>query len=149
MGFGQAGLTYEESNWGNMPLLNKIYRGLIFFLFYPFFKIGNLLIGPFLVVTGAYKRSAVGSCIIFAPPKQMQIILEGVAFLQDIDPEMFRRLTVGRKYILSYHKTRRLKTLEFNTITDDGLRHGKEGVVICLLQIILFRDVTDFSGKGD
>jgi hypothetical protein len=48
------------------------------------------------------KRSIVGTCTIIAPPKQMQIILEGITFLREIDSEMFKRLTVEQKYVFLY-----------------------------------------------
>ncbi len=104
---------------------------------------------PFVIwlgVTG-YKRSVVGTCTILAPPKQMQIILEGITFLRDIDPEMFKRLTTERKYVLSYHAKHRTSFEEFHTITNNGMLHGKEGVAISLVQIILFRTAKDSLGQ--
>jgi len=128
-----------------MSWLVRIYRCSIACLLYLSIKIGLPLVMHF-GVTG-YKRSVVGTCTILAPPKQMQIILEGTTYLRDIDPEMFRRLTAERKYFLSYHKKHRTSFKEFYTITDNGLLHGKEGVVICLVQIILIRDVKDSLGR--
>lgn len=130
-----------------MSSLNKIYRGSVFYLFYPFFKIVTLLAGSFHILTAGYKRSVVGTCTIFAPPKQTQIILEGITYLGEIDQEMFKRLTVERKYVFLYHKKQRVVLDGFNHITDDGLRYGKEGVAICLVQTILFRDVNDSLGR--
>ena len=130
-----------------MSSINKIYQGLVFYLFHPFFKVGNLLAGFFLLLPASYKRSIVGTCIIFAPPKQMQTILQGIAFLKEVDLAMYERLTVERKYILTYQKKRRTHLDEFYSVTDDILTAGNEGVAIGLVQIILFRDEVNSLGQ--
>ncbi len=83
------------------------------------------------------KRSVVGQCIIWAPPKQMQIILEGIAHLQTIDREMFLRLTAKRRYVFWYQAKQFIECREIFTIPENYLQWGKEGVIACFVQAIM------------
>ena len=78
-----------------------------------------------------------GKCAIWAPPKQLHAILEGVKFLQAIDPEMFRRLTTARRYVVWYDPKHSLSCRDVFSITDNFLHWGREGVATCLVQNIL------------
>ena len=92
---------------------------------------------PHLFRLGGQKRVVVGKCIILAPPKQMQTILEGITYLQTIDREMFLRLTAERRYIFWYYPKRFLECNEIFTINDNYLQWGKEGAVACFVQAIM------------
>jgi hypothetical protein len=89
---------------------------------------------PIHVRLVGYKCTIVGKCVILAPPKQMQAILDGVKFLQTLDPEVFQGLTAKRRYVFWYHPTRFLQCQEIFTITDNFLLWGKEGVAIYFVQ---------------
>jgi hypothetical protein len=128
-----------------MSLLSQIYRRSMVCLLYLAARFGLFIVWLFGIKD--YKRSIVGSCIILAPPKQTQIILEGIAYLQNIDTEMFKQLTVERKYILWYHKQHRTSAYEIYAINDRYLYHGKEGVVVCLVQTVLDRTMKDSLGR--
>lgn len=81
----------------------------------------------------------IGKCILLAPPKQLQAFLDGVAFVQTIDPKMFQRLTAEQRYVFIYKpkRNRGLYCREYFSITDKYLDWGKEGVALCLVQCIL------------
>jgi hypothetical protein len=128
-----------------VSLLNQIYRRLMACLLYAAAKCMMLFVSLFGI--GGYKRSIVGTCVILAPPKQTEAILEGIAYLRDIDSEMFKRLTAERKYVLWYHKESRKGAYEIYSITDRYLVNGKEGVVISLVQSVLDRDMKDSVGR--
>ena len=91
---------------------------------------------PSLMFTG-YKRSVTGTCIILAPHKQMQIILQGLTYLQALDPEMFQKLTTGRRYVFWFHKNHYSRCREYFTITDNFLLWGNEGVATCFVQSVM------------
>lgn len=129
------------SNSMDLYPLRVFYRRLIATLLYLFIRVGLSCVWLFGI--RGYKRSVVGNCIILAPPHQTQAILEGISFLEKIDLDMFRRLTADRKYILWYHKQRRGGACDVYSISDHYLRHGKEGVVICLVQSVLDRTMQD------
>lgn len=92
---------------------------------------------PITIRLEGYKRSTIGKCVILAPPKQMQIILEGAKFLEAIDPSMFQQVTAERRYVFWYHPTRFVSCREIFTVTDNFLLWGKEGVAICFVQSVL------------
>jgi hypothetical protein len=126
-----------------MSLINLIFRWLALCLLYLMAKCGL----PLVVRLARRKKSVIGTCTIWAPPKQMQAILEGIEYLRKLDPEMFKRLTVEHKYVLFYHKKHRTIAYAAYSITDHYLLHGKEGVVIFLVQTILNRTMQDSLGR--
>jgi hypothetical protein len=135
-----------------MSFLRKLYRRTVAWVLYLFIRVGYYCIWLFGIK--GYKRSVVGKCVILAPSLQMQTIIEGISFLEKIDLDMFKRLTTDRKYFFWYHKQRRVGALDVYSITDHYLCHGKEGVVICLVQSVLDRamieSLTGFSTQpGD
>jgi hypothetical protein len=83
------------------------------------------------------ERLVIGKCIILAPSKQMQIILQGITDLQTLDREMFLRLTAERRYIFWYHPKKYVHCREVFTITENFLLWGKEGVITCFVQAVL------------
>jgi hypothetical protein len=92
---------------------------------------------PFCRLAG-YRRSRVGTCTFFAPAKQMQVILEGIALLRTLDPAMFQRLTAERRYWFLYDpKGKYMHAADFFMITKSFLNWGKEGVAIYFVQCIL------------
>jgi ABC-type xylose transport system permease subunit len=93
-------------------------------------------LGPALPFTGL-KRSVIGNCTILAPPKQMQLIMQGVEYLRTLDPEMFQKLTAEREYVFWYHKQRYMRCKEYFSIPDNFLLWGKEGIVTCFVQSIM------------
>jgi hypothetical protein len=93
------------------------------------------------------KKTVIGTCVIWAPPKQMQAILEGIEYLQQLDPEMFKRLTAERKYVLWHDKKHRTNAYAAYSISDPYLLNGREGVVIFLVQTILNRTAQDSLGR--
>jgi len=97
---------------------------------------------PVMYSTG-FKRSVIGKCIIFAPPKQMQVILGGVTYLQTLDHKMFLRLTAERRYVFWYHKSLCLQCKEIFSISDNFILWGKEGVITCFVQCIF-----EFTSKS-
>ncbi len=92
---------------------------------------------PLHVRLVGYKWTVMGRCTILAPQEQMCVILEGITFLQTVDPEMFHRLTAERRYVFWYHPKKFLQCREFFSITDNFLLWGKEGVVTCFVQSVL------------
>ncbi len=106
---------------------------------YLFFYLPVRFVMPLHLRLSGYKRSDIGTCTILAPPKQMQIILEGVTYLQMLDSEMFRRLTAERRYIFWYFKQMPyLQCRDVFGITDNFMSWGKEGVVACFVQCVLY-----------
>lgn len=92
---------------------------------------------PFCRLAG-YKRSRVGTCTFFAPAKQMQVILEGIALLRTLDPAMFQRLTAERRYSFLYDpKAKYMNAADVFVITKSFLSWGKEGIAIYFVQCIL------------
>lgn len=64
-------------------------------------------------------------------------MLEGVKFLQAIDPEMFERLTTQRRYVVWYDPKRSISCRDIFSVTDSFLSWGREGVATCLVQNVL------------
>jgi hypothetical protein len=90
-----------------------------------------------LRLTG-HKQSSMGTCTFLAPPKQMQIILEGVTYLQTLDPIYFLSLTAEHRYIFWYcPKMRDFECANVFGVTDNFMCWGKEGVVVCFVQCVL------------
>jgi hypothetical protein len=102
-----------------------------------FFYLPVRFVMPHTLWLVGQKRLVVGKCIILAPPKQMQIILQGITYLQTIDREMFLRLTAERRYIFWYHPKQFVECREIFTINENYLQWGKEGAVACFVQAIM------------
>lgn len=69
----------------------------------------------------------------------MRVIREGMAYLQQIDPEIFQQFTTKRKHIVWYigkPKFGNTQIREIFVITDKDLAWGKEGVVVFCVQCI-------------
>ncbi len=106
---------------------------------YLLFYLPVRFVMPLHLRLSGYEQSNIGACTILAPPKQMQIILEGVTYLQMLDSEMFRRLTAERRYIFWYFKQMPyLQCRNVFGITDSFMSWGKEGVVACFVQCVLY-----------
>ncbi len=75
-----------------------------------------------------------------APPKQLQIFMEGLEFLRTIDPGMFQRLTGDNCLYFVYSQKRTGNFDRFFCINDAFLSWGQEGVAIYFAQAVL-----DFS----
>lgn len=86
---------------------------------------------------GGYKCTVIGKCTILAPLEQMQIIVNGILYLRDLDPEMFRRLTVDHPYLFWYRKLEFIGCREIYTITDNFILWGNEGVATFAAQTVL------------
>jgi hypothetical protein len=97
---------------------------------------------PLQLRLNGYRRSVFGTCTILAPPREMQIIQQGITYLQTIDQEMFLRLTGERRYIFWYHPKHFVECREIFTINENYLNWGKEGVIACFVQAIM-----DFNMK--
>lgn len=110
----------------------RVGHRLLAYLHYSFIRFGL----PVASYLDGFKRSIIGKCIIFAPPKQMQVIMDGVTYLQTLDPNMFMRLTAERRYVFWYYK-RDLQCREIFSICDNFILWGKEGVVTFFVQCIL------------
>jgi hypothetical protein len=67
----------------------------------------------------------------------MQIIQQGITYLQMLDPEMFLRLTAEHRYIFWYHPKKFVECREIFTVNENYLQWGKEGVVACFVQAIM------------
>ena len=115
--------------------LLRLYTGLVF-LYLP-----ALFIFQYVSrLTRRYKRSRLGKGLILAPPKQLQEILEGASYLQQLDPEMFRRLTAERGFYFFYsgegHKYTQMRGIII-FMPDQYLRWGKEGIATFFVKTIL------------
>jgi hypothetical protein len=118
-----------------MSLANPILllRNLLAFLFYLPIR----YIMPITLIVIGWKRSAIGKCIIVVPTNKTVAIVEGIAYLKGIDPEMHRLLTTEHKYLIWYHPKQFLQIRDIVTINDNFLLWGKEGVAILLVQCVL------------
>jgi hypothetical protein len=128
--------------FASMSSLNLVFKFLVLCLMYVIAKCV-----PLLQRLCRRKKTVIGTCVIWAPQKQMQAILEGIEYLQNLDSEMFNRLTVERKYVLWYDKKHRTNAYEAYSISDPYLLNGKEGVVIFLVQTVLNRTTQDSMGR--
>ncbi len=116
---------------------------MIFWLLSYFGRKFCVKILSFVVWTKFYftsQKSVNGKCIILAPPKQMEVFIEGLAFLQEIDSNMFHRLTDDNHFFFVYVKNRTGSFDRFFCINDAFLSWGQEGVAIYFAQAVL-----DFS----
>jgi hypothetical protein len=84
-----------------------------------------------------YKRAVFGKCTIIAPAEKIQSIIDGIHYLETLDPQMFQRLTHEQEYVFWYHQKRFLSCENFYSITDNFLLWGKEGIAIFFVQSIL------------
>jgi hypothetical protein len=91
---------------------------------------------PVTLILAGWKRSVIGTCTILVPEKQRETILNGIAYLRTLDPEMYRLLTVEHKYVISYHPKRFLQICSVVFISDNFLLWGKEGVAVFLVQCV-------------
>ena len=110
---------------------------LRFFVGYSLFYLPARIVIPLQLRLKGYKRSVFGACTILAPPKEMQIILQGITYLQTLDPEMFQRLTAEHRYMFLYHPQKYLRFRRIFSITDNFLLWGNEGIATCFVQSIL------------
>jgi hypothetical protein len=92
---------------------------------------------PLVLGLEGYKRSKVGKCTFWAPPKRLHEILEGARFLQTLDPELFGRLTIERRYVVWYHPKISVSCRDVFSVTDNFILWGREGVALCLVQNVL------------
>jgi hypothetical protein len=104
---------------------------------YVFFYLPVRFAMPLTLRLVGYKRAVVGTCTILAPQEKMQLILQGLTYLQTLDSGMFQRLTAKRRYVFWYYPNRYLRCFELFTITDNFLSWGSEGVVACFVQSVL------------
>lgn len=105
-------------------------------LTYPVYWLVKFALGPALPLTG-FKRTIVGTCTILAPPKQMETIMQGIAYLRTLDPEMFQRLTTKQRYVFWYTKHRYMRCYEYFALSNNFLLWGNEGIVTCFVQSIM------------
>ena len=92
---------------------------------------------PCLRLFDGYQKSAIGTCVILAPPNQMKVILQGIEYLRTIDSEMYQRLTAERRYVFCYKKGNYGRMEHIYFMPETFLLWGKEGVVTCFVQTII------------
>jgi hypothetical protein len=119
-----------------MSILRPIWL-LRFLVGYSLFYLPARFLMPLAQRMHGYKRSVFGTCTILAPPKQMQIILQAITYLQKLDPEIFLCLTAKHRYIFWYHPGKYIQCRRVFSISDNFLFWGNEGVTTCFVQSIL------------
>ena len=102
----------------------------------PFY--GLIQVIPLGLFLSGHRRSRIGTCTLWAPRGKMGVILDGMAFLESVDPVMFKRVTAERRYVFWYNpKGPVLQAAKYFAITDKYLYWGQEGVAIFFVQCML------------